>query len=451
MKDKDTIFALASGMGKAGVAVIRISGSNADKAVYKMTKNAAKILAKPRYAFFEALYNPVTNEPIDESLIIYFKAPYSFTGEDIVELHIHGGRAVINDVLKSLIKIDGFRPAEAGEYSLRAFLNNKMDLTEAEGLCDIIDAETSSQRQQALRQLKGHLKDFYEDLRKQLVASLSHMEAYLDFPEEEIPEDVTLAIQNNISLLINKISQYVDDKQYGEKIRDGFSVAIIGEPNVGKSSIINQLTKRNVSIVSDVEGTTRDIIDVHFEINGILVNISDTAGIRTTFDKVEKEGVERAVNCAENADIIVYVFDNYEKLKNPDDNFNDIINDKSNIIYVLNKADLLNQKIELEHKDNKIFLVSALTGLGLKELVEEISKVISETDLLNSAPVITRARHRYALEKTLEALKRFDLSNNLDIACEDLRIATRFLGTITGVVDVEEILDNIFSKFCIGK
>lgn len=285
--DNKTIYALSTVCGKSGVAVVRISGDDAVSAVRKMTNLPADL--KPRYAYFSALRHPVTRETLDHALVLYFKAPHSFTGEDVVEFQIHGSRAVVNSVLDALAAFSSFRLAEPGEYSKRAFYNGKMDLTEAEGLADLIDAETSEQQKYAMRQMEGGLKNLYEDWREKLLTILAHLEAYIDFPEEEIPSDVVDTMMNDVFKLSSAISEHLQGGNIGERLREGFRVVIVGPPNAGKSSLLNAVARREAVIVSDIAGTTRDAIDIHLDLKGYPVIFTDTAGLREAEEEIEKK------------------------------------------------------------------------------------------------------------------------------------------------------------------
>ncbi|MBR2033357.1 MAG: tRNA uridine-5-carboxymethylaminomethyl(34) synthesis GTPase MnmE, partial [Alphaproteobacteria bacterium] len=289
--DNQTIYALSTVFGKSGVAIIRISGEDALQAIAKLSSiNTSTI--KPRYAYFTTL--KYKNNILDKALVLYFKAPYSFTGEDVVELHIHGSRAVISSVVDVLSDINNFRLAEPGEFSKRAFYNQKMDLTEAEGLADLIDAETSEQQKFAIRQMEGSLKNLYESWRETLLGILAHIEAYIDFPEEDIPDNIVYDMKNTVFKLSKDIAEHISTGNSGERLREGFRVVIVGPPNAGKSSLLNTITKRNAVIVSDIAGTTRDAIDIHLDLGGYPVILTDTAGLRETEELIEQKGIEIA-------------------------------------------------------------------------------------------------------------------------------------------------------------
>ena len=306
--DNKTIYALSTVLGKSGVAIIRISGKEALQVVRLMT-NLNPNNIKARYAYFTDLKDLIKSQTLDKCLLLYFKAPNSFTGEDIVELQIHGSRAVISSVLNNLSRIPEFRMAEPGEYSKRAFYNQKMDLTEAEGLADLIDAETEAQQKYALRQMEGSLKNLYDDWRTQLVTIMAHLEAYIDFPDEEIPESVVNSLNNTVFKLREAIRKHLSGDTIGERLREGFRVVIVGRPNAGKSSLLNTFAQRDVVIVSDIAGTTRDAVDIHLDLNGYPVIITDTAGIRETEEAIEKQGVEIAYRKINDADLLICLFD----------------------------------------------------------------------------------------------------------------------------------------------
>ncbi len=432
----DTIYALASGLGTAGVAVIRVSGPKAKETLKHLT-SIKKVEAGKVY--FSTIKDG--KKVLDRALVLYFKAPHSFTGEDIVEYQVHGGRGVIFSVMQALSKMDGLRPAERGEYSRRAVINGKMDLTEAEGLLDLVHAETEEQRKQALAQMDGNLSALYEGWRKKLVHHLAYAEAFIDFPEEEIPPEKEREIDGDIQKLIKEIGKHLDDDRRGERLRDGYQIAIVGAPNVGKSSLINALTKREVAIVSQTAGTTRDIVEAHLDVAGFPVILADTAGLRESKEEIEAEGIRRAVKKAEKADLILFVQDakrypRAEKLPK------ELL--KKRILTIWNKTDLCKVK---ENKTD--FFISAKTGKGIQRLWEEIKTIL--TDSFAGGAAITRERYRVALKQCVEHLKDALHVEELELKTEDLRLAARALGRITGRIEVDELLDVIFKDFCIGK
>lgn len=444
--NNDTIFAAATAPIKSGVAIIRVSGDNAEKAITLLT---GKKTPAPRYAALHKLYNPSSKELIDEAVILWFPAPASFTGENIAEFHIHGSRAVITQMLEVLSEIDGFRLAQPGEFSRRAFINGKMDLTEAEGLADLIDAETKIQARQALRQKQGELRILYDKWRKDLIAILANIEAYIDFPDEEIPQNLADKVAKAVSSLKNDLSRHLDDNKRGEKLRQGIYVTIIGSPNSGKSSLINCLVKRDVAIVSDIAGTTRDIIEVHLDLGGYPVILADTAGLRKNAGKIEKEGIKRALERSRQSDLKIAMFD---ASVFPDvDNATLKLVDENSLI-VINKTDLLKDK-KPPAKLQKLhpIMISVKEGRGVDKLLDKLQDYVEANMGISSDPVITRQRHRGLLLETIEHLDSFTIDKQIELAAEDLRFSTLSLGQITGHIDTEEILGEIFSNFCIGK
>ena len=442
--DNKTIYALSTVYGKSGVAIVRISGDKALQAVSKMT-DIDKETIKARYAYFTNIKD-LSGNLLDKSLVLYFRSPHSFTGEDIVEFHIHGSKAVISSVLENLSLIEDFRLAEAGEFSKRAFYNNKMDLTEAEGLADLIDSETSEQQKYALRQMEGHLKDLYEGWRSNLLEVLAHIEAYIDFPEEELPKDITENLQNTVFKVKEDITKHLNGNNIGERLRDGFRVVILGEPNAGKSSLLNAIAQREAVIVSEIEGTTRDAIDIHLDIDGYPVIFTDTAGLRRTSEEIEQKGIAIAYDKAKDADIVICLFDS---LKNIPQEFDFV--DENKKIYVANKDDKLNdeQKIFLNNKG--YILISAKYHQGIDILLKSISDKIKDKFSSNSGLLITRQRYREVLRNTVNYLSEFNFNKEIELSAEDIRLACREIGKITGRIEVDEILDKIFGSFCIGK
>lgn len=439
---KNTIYALSTVFGKSGVAVIRISGNEVLSIISKITSININTI-KPRYAYFTDIINPTTKEILDKSLVLYFKAPHSFTGEDILEIQCHGSKAVLNSVLNVLSSLEGVRLAEPGEFSKRAFYNNKMDLTEAEGLADLIDAETSEQQKYAIRQLSGNLKNLYSSWRQYLVKTLSYLEAFIDFPEEDIPEDLYNDILNTVFKVKENITLHLNGNNVNERLKNGFNIVITGATNAGKSSLINTLTKRNAVIVSDIAGTTRDAIDINLDIKGYPVVITDTAGIRETDNPIEKQGIEIAKEKIETADIIINLYD-------ATNSTHDDALDTSKTIYVANKIDKLDEN-NIKNIPSNHLKISAKQNIGVDELVEKILEIIKNNFANSSNYLITRERYRIALEDCLEHLNTFSLDKEIELSAEDIRLACRSIGKITGYVEVDEILDNIFGSFCIGK
>ena len=441
-----TIYALSTVLGKSGVAVIRISGPKVLDILSQITKLDIKKI-KPRYAYFTDIID-TNNEVLDKALVLYFKAPQSFTGEDILELQCHGSKAVLNSVFKMLSKMENVRLAEPGEFSKRAFYNNKMDLTEAEGLADLIDAETKEQQKYAIRQLSGNLKTLYSSWREDLVKTLSFLEAYIDFPDEEIPNNLSEQILNTVFKVKTDIKEHINNNNLTEQLKNGFKVVIAGETNSGKSSLINALTQSNTMIVSDIAGTTRDSVDINLDIKGYPIVITDTAGIRETTDKIEKIGIDIAINRIKSADIVLALYDASKG------EFNDKLLQgvsKDKVIYIANKIDKLSDSKKKSIKSKKHILISAKYGEGIVELINTIITFLEDRFFSSSGYLITRTRYKECLQNCLDNLERFSLDKEIELSAEDIRLACRYIGSITGDVSVEEVLDNIFSSFCIGK
>ncbi|WP_417320848.1 tRNA uridine-5-carboxymethylaminomethyl(34) synthesis GTPase MnmE [Emcibacter sp.] len=447
-----TIYALSSGKGRAGVAVIRLSGPKAAEVLLELS--GLESLPSSREAKLTWFRDPEDGVRLDQGLVLYFRAPSSFTGEDVAEFHIHGGRAVVAGFLEALSKFDGVRPAEPGEFTRRAFDNGKMDLTATEGLADLLNAETEAQRRQALRQMDGQLGRLYEGWRKEIISAMAYMEADIDFADEEIPEDVTERVRPIVSALHVKISEHLQDGHRGERIRDGLQVVILGEPNVGKSSLMNFLSRRDVAIVSDIEGTTRDVLEVHLDIRGFPVTIVDTAGLRESGDVIEAEGIRRAKTRAEDSDIRIVMIE-AGQWPQPGETVASLINEDS--LVLLNKCDLLSSSfsaVEMKgFKRKNIYPISIQSGIGLDHFMKGLEREVEKRMDLAEAPSLTRTRHRKALKESQDHLQRFldHPGADLELLAEDLRLSARALGRITGVVDVEDILDVVFSEFCIGK
>ncbi|RED51356.1 tRNA uridine-5-carboxymethylaminomethyl(34) synthesis GTPase MnmE [Aestuariispira insulae] len=440
-----TIYALASGKGRAGVAVIRISGPDTDMVLNALLGGT---LPSPRKAVRAWLRDPDNDELIDDGLVLRFCAPASYTGEDVAEIHIHGGRAIQQRLFQVLDRQPGLRMAEPGEFTKRAFGNGKMDLTEAEGVIDLIDAETEAQRQQALRQVKGELGDLYHQWAERITRILAYYEAEIDFADEDLPDDIGQETKPQISELIALIDNHLNDNRRGERLRDGVHIALIGPPNAGKSSLLNLLAQREAAIVSDIAGTTRDVLEVHLDLGGFPVVVSDTAGLRDTDDVIEKEGVRRAVEAAERSDICVLVVD----LSDPTNAERGDIARYMEVadLVVFNKTDRTDGiSGPLAPKNN--VKISVKDGSGVSEMLANIGSLVESRFGLTEAPVITRERHRSALVEARENLARALTAPEVSLAAEDLRMALRAVGRITGRVGVEELLDVIFRDFCIGK
>lgn len=446
--NNQTIYALSTVFGKSGVAIIRISGSKAADIISTMT-DMDKTKVKPRYAHFVRLYHAKSKELLDKCLLLYFKGPNSFTGEDVIELQIHGSMAVIGVVMDSLAQMEDYRLAEPGEFSKRAFYNNKMDLTEAEGLADLIDAETSEQQKYAIRQMDGGLKNLYEGWRETLVAILSHLEAYIDFPEEDIPQDIASNMENTVFKLKEDIKNHLQGDNIGERLREGFRVTIIGSPNAGKSSLLNQIAKREAVIVSDIAGTTRDAIDIHLDLGGYPVMFTDTAGLRETSEEIEQKGIALAYKKAKQADLVIYLFDALKDCAQDIEKYKKEFSDK--LVVVANKQDKISSERIAELQKAGCLVISAKQNTGTDKLLSVIKEHISSRFTSNSGLLISRRRYREALKNTLEFLNDFNFEKEIELTAEDIRLAAREIGKITGRIEVEEILDKIFGSFCIGK
>lgn len=434
----DTIFALSTVVGKSGVAVFRISGARALEALDSF---GVKRLEANRAAFAR-LKHPKTGEVIDEVIVLYFKAPHSFTGEDIVEIHNHGSIAVINEMTRALNEISFLRLAERGEFSKRAFSNGKMDLTKAEGLADLIEAQTSRQHKLSMDQLSGAHEGYYENLRRGVINILARLEALIDYPDDDLPIGVLGQTNQEVGEVIEKIALHLKQSDIGRIIQRGVNVAILGHPNVGKSSLLNAIAKQDIAIVSEIAGTTRDVVSVKIELKGYAVNFHDTAGIRETEDVIEQEGIKKAFKVRDAADIKIYIIDP-TNLKSQDI-IEGVEVDEANFI-ISNKADLK------AYNDPKVLNISTLSGENIDVLMERIFNFIASQLNQGDDPIITRERYRKHLSDALEHLHHFNLDLPLDISTEYIRLAVSEIGKITGKVNIEEILDEIFSSFCIGK
>ena len=442
-----TIYALSSGPGVSGIAVIRISGKDTLKAIELMT---GKIVPKPRVATLRKINKINTSELIDEGIILWFPGPESYTGEDMAEIQVHGSKAVIDALHSNISKIENCRLAEPGEFTKLAFQNGKINLMKAESIADLISAETEIQRQQAIKIMNGKSADKFNGLREKLLKILSHVEAKIDFPDEDLPQDILKNIKKISNEVILNIKKILNDQKVGERIREGFKIAIVGPTNAGKSSLLNHLSNRDVAIVSEIAGTTRDVIETHLNIDGYPVIISDTAGIRESKDEIEKKGIKLALRKAEDADLKLIVIDG----KTLD--FKRVLKDlmDESAILVINKSDLLYKDLNSEIKNLNHILISVKNNRNIDGLILKIKNKLKNKFITSEDTLITRERHRQHLEQSLGYLKNFEEKNNaedFDKAAEDLRLATRHLGMIVGKVDVEEILGSIFNDFCIGK
>ena len=435
--ERDTIFALATAPGRGGVAVIRVSGPLAEAGIRHLTGSEAP---PERKAVIRTLFDLPTHDRIDSGILLFFREPHSYTGENIAEFQIHGGRAVQAALLSALAKLPGFRPAEAGEFTRRAVENGRLDLTQAEAIADLVFAETDAQRRLALRQHDGELSELYEGWRSRLVRAAAWIEASIDFADEDIPEDALARSRGEISEIRAEIIAHLNDGRRGEILRDGLQIAVIGPPNVGKSSLVNALARRDVAIVSEQPGTTRDVIEVHLDLGGYAVILADTAGLRDSADGIEQEGVRRARARAESADLRILVLDGTAA-----DEPTPIPGGRGDDIMVWNKADLA------AGKTKPGLWISAKTGEGLADLVGVLTEEAAKRVSGGEGPILTRARYRYALEEAAETLGFITPTVQPELSAEHVRRALRAIGRITGRVDLDELLDVVFRDFCIGK
>jgi tRNA modification GTPase len=442
-----TIYALSTGPGISGVAIIRISGEQSSKIIETLT---GKKVPQPRVATLRKINKINTSELIDEGIILWFPGPESYTGEDMAEIQVHGSKAVIDALHSSISKIENCRLAEPGEFTKLAFQNGKINLLKAESIADLISSETEIQRKQAIKIMEGKSANQFNILREKLLNILSHVEAKIDFPDEDLPSNILHEIKNSSNEVIKKIENILNDQKVGERIREGFKIAILGPTNAGKSSLLNHLSNRDVAIVSEIAGTTRDVIETHLNIDGYPVIVSDTAGIRESKNEIEKKGIKLSLNRAEEADLKLVVVD-AKKL-----DFTDVLKGllDQNAILVINKSDLLEKEIDSEIKKINHVLISIKQKKNIDQLILKIKNNLKNKFITSDDILITRERHRQHLEQCLDYLKNFNKKNDdedFDKAAEDLRLATRHLGMIVGKVDVEEILGSIFNDFCIGK
>ena len=441
-----TIYALSSGPGTSGVAIIRISGSKVKDVIISITKGT---FPKPRVATLKKILKIKSKELIDEGIIIWFPGPNSYTGEDMAEIHVHGSIAVIQSILENLSNIKNCRLAEPGEFTKIAFQNDKINLLKAESIGDLIASETEIQRRQALKIMSGISSDKFNSWREILLKILSNIEAKIDFPDEDLPIDILKNIKKNSEIVKTEIKKTLNDSKVGERIREGFKIAILGPVNAGKSSLLNYLSKREVAIVSNIAGTTRDIIEVHLTIEGFPVVVSDTAGIRNSKNEIEKKGIKLALKRAEDADLNILVFE--PKSVDIIGFLKDLNLQKS--IFVINKSDLGLKKSKQLDKYQPI-QISIKDETNIEKLISIIKKNLTDKFVSVEDTIITRERHRQHLEQCvlhLDEFKKKEDEKDFDKAAEDLRLAIRHLGMLVGKVDVEEILGSIFNDFCIGK
>ena len=440
----DTIFAVSSGAPPAAIAIIRISGPRTGEALTRLIGR----IPQPRTAALARIREAPGGEIIDEALALWFPAPNSETGEDVAELQVHGGRAVVAATLKALGRIDGLRLAEGGEFTRRGFENGKLDLTAVEGLGDLIAAETEVQRRQAFQQMKGLLGNRAEDWRKRLTEALALVDARIDFSDEsDVPEDLLGPALAIVRALRAEIDAALADAGRGERLRDGLVVAIAGPPNAGKSTLLNHLARREVAIVSPQAGTTRDVIEVHLDLGGYPVTLLDTAGIRVSDDAVEQEGVRRAAGRAADADLVLWLADNEADLRNE----SIIIPYNGDLWKIRTKIDLLSSRDESGTINENIFNISAFDGSGIQSLIAAMTEFFAQTWGGREPALVTRERHRQTLQSVSEALGRALTGDREELVAEELRLAAQALGRLTGRIDVEDVLDVIFRDFCIGK
>lgn len=438
-----TIFAPATAPGRAGVAVVRVSGPAAGEACRALTGRPTPV---PRQAALRRISDPTTGEQLDQALVLWFAAPASETGEDTLELQLHGSPAVVAGVIEALGRLPDCRLAEPGEFIRRAFDNRKLDLTAVEGLADLIAAETAAQRRQAVRQMRGELGRLYEGWRSRLVRLLAHLEADIDFSDEDLPADLATGTAKMLRSIESDIAQHLTGGRAAERLRNGYSIAILGAPNVGKSSLLNALARRDAAIVSARAGTTRDVIEVHLDLDGWPVTLADTAGLRDTGDEIEQEGVRRALKRTEEADLKLIVLD----ATSPDipSAVRTLID--ADALMVCNKIDVATGP-NRTRDDVEALPISVRTGTGIEALIAALAARAAAALASGGDPAPTRERHRAALEDARAALARATDAPLPELVAEDVRLAARALGRITGRIDVEDVLDVIFREFCIGK
>jgi tRNA modification GTPase len=442
-----TIYALSSGSGISGIAVIRVSGKNTAEVIKKLTGSK---LPSPRVATLKKFNKNGKKELIDEGVIIWFPAPNSYTGEDLAEFHVHGSRAVINAMHFAISKIKNCRLAEPGEFTRRAFQNGKINLLKAESIADLVSSETEIQRKQAIKVMSGKSSHKFNSWRDKLLKILSHIEAKIDFPDENLPKNIINEIQKTSNSVLTEIKKNLRDDKVGERIREGFKIAIVGPANSGKSSLLNYLSKRDVAIVSEIAGTTRDVIETHLNLDGYPVIVSDTAGIRSSKNEIEKKGIKIALKRAEDADLKLVII----SATNVD--FTNVLTRllNKNAILVVNKSDLVKGKLNKKFKKYEHVLISIKKDSNLNKLISKIKSKLKNKFTTSDDILITRERHRQNLINCVQHLEKFQKkksTHDFDKAAEDLRLATRHLGMIVGKVDVEELLGSIFNDFCIGK
>ncbi len=442
-----TIYALSSGPGISGLAVVRVSGSQSKVIMNSIIEGDIK----PRVATLKKIRKINSREVIDEGIILWFPGPKSYTGDDMLEFHVHGSRAVIDALLNEISKIEKCRVAEPGEFTKNAFQNGKISLLEAESIGDLISSETEIQRRQAVDIMSGIQGKKYEGWREKLLKVLSNIEAKIDFPDEDLPQNILSNIKNTTLTVSQEIKKALDDKKVGERIREGFKISILGPSNAGKSSLLNYLSRRDVAIVSEIAGTTRDVLETHLNLDGYPVILSDTAGIRDAKDEIEKRGIKLALKKSENADLNIVV------IEPKSGHFTGVLKgliSSENTILVINKSDLAPEAEFENYKNLNPIIISVKEEKNLDKLILEIRNRLKNKFLSTADTIITRERHRQHLIQCLSYLDSFKEKKDIqefDKAAEDLRLATRHLGMIVGKIDVEEVLGSIFNDFCIGK
>tara|TARA_B100001964_G_scaffold139130_1_gene153413 strand:+ start:5 stop:1408 length:1404 start_codon:yes stop_codon:yes gene_type:complete len=449
----DTIFASASSIGMSAIKTVRVSGGEAKKIFKILTK---KKLPKARYSNLFNLYDIKNSSLIDKAIVVWYPEAKTYTGEDMLEINIHGGSSVLEHLIENLLLIKNVREANPGEFTKRAFRNNKIDFLEAEGIMDLINAETKFQKSLAIHQVNGSLSTIFKKWNKKLLKLLAHYESQIDFPEDEVPKNTQDKVILQVAGLTKEIEFFLSENKRGDIIRQGIEIAIIGKPNVGKSSLINQIAKKNISIVSKTSGTTRDIIEIKINLSNIPAIFSDTAGLKERpRNNIEKEGVTRTRKKIKNCNIKLLVIDGTKNFEN------DVLKLVCNkTIIILNKKDLLSNKnivnkINYLNKNNfnQVFVISAKNGAGINTLLNEIEKYIKDKykNVFFGEPSLTRTRHRTCLKKCLINLKKINNNKKPELNAEDLRLSINALGNVTGEYEVEKMLDIVFEDFCIGK
>ncbi|MDP3737364.1 MAG: tRNA uridine-5-carboxymethylaminomethyl(34) synthesis GTPase MnmE [Hyphomonadaceae bacterium] len=451
----DTIIALASGSGRAGVAVVRVSGPGALGVLAHFSDETAP---QPRRATVRVLHDS-ERQFLDEAIVLWMPGPNSFTGEDTVEFHLHGGPAIVEALLASALNSRLCRIADPGEFTRRAFDAGRLDLTQAEAISDLIDAETEGQRRQAARLYQGEAARVFEGWRGLLMSAMAALEASIDFPDEaDIPGEVDLTALEPIEALAHELESALGDASRLRSVREGFRIAILGPPNAGKSSVMNRLARRDAAIVSPIAGTTRDVVEVRLVLSGFTTWFADTAGLREASDAIEAEGVMRALARAEEADLRIWVVDASRNGMTDVSRETSVAGSpetrvRTGDLIVLNKADLLASTPAAGSED--AFVVSAKTGAGFDAFERRLTQIVRERLEADEAPLVTRARHRDLVEQALAAIERAlegaRIGIGAELVSEDLRLAARALGRITGSIDAEDLLDRIFSQFCVGK